>query len=471
MCGNKVNLSQKRSNRIALLLVLIGILLRLVWIVHDPLWYDECFTASVIRLPIPDAWQAILYDVHPPGWYLIEYGAGKLLGYSEFALRFPAALCSIGTLLLFSWWLRKLRLSPGVMLLANALMAFSPQQIRYAAEARMYAALSLACLAILVGLTLRRPWLIFLGIVCAPWIHHLGWLFVLPAWIWFWKLLDPDSIVALLDGTAFSLPALSIGIFQFENGMGSYWIRDKSLGAWLYHATFAQFWGEAIMPANLAWHAGIISNGLAILGLVYAIRKRDQLSIQLVMFAWLPGLVLLAVSQYRPMLMARPLIGSGPALFVLGALAVGKIAKSSTSQVLVGLLIAPVIVVGIVNYGSNGIRMGIDPLIDSSLDHECDSLVHTGIGTLITALYYAPDQEHLLWDHANIGLDDAISPETEIALGIRRVPLYAARCVIYSDHVLSDVLVAAELQPWLTNHPPSFVLADDELKSISLHVQ
>lgn len=450
-----------------IVILLAGTVLRLAWLGADSLWYDECFSSVIVSLPLPQAWSAMLHDVHPPGWYAVTWIFTAALGdTSEAAMRLPAALCSIGALFLFAWWLRQLDVPRNGQLVALALMAFAPQQIRYAAEARMYAALSVAALLIIAGVTLRRPWLLAGGVALAPWLHHLGWLYVAAAMVAAYQ--QRRSMLAILAGAMAAAPAGLIALYQVATGVGqAYWIQDHSVAAWLYNAVFAQVWGEAIISERLAWHAGLLALALATAGLVYAVRQRRQPSLALAILAWLPGLLLLLISQARPLLMARPLIGTAPAIYALAGLGLAAVLKSERRLVLAGLLVAPLLGVALHGYAINGVRMSMQPLLDEAAD--CGRVTHTGVGTLIMARHYAPDQEHLLWEQANSGLDTAISPGTEAGMGIQRVPLQGAECVVYSDHVLVDDTERTALDDWLKHHPPVYTLVDDDLKKISLH--
>ena len=84
------------SSNAAVVLVLAGLAgaLRLVNLGQESLWYDEAFTAWLARLPFGAMMAAVRGDVHPPLWYVIEWGIVHLFGDSAFALRFPAAILS-----------------------------------------------------------------------------------------------------------------------------------------------------------------------------------------------------------------------------------------------------------------------------------------------------------------------------------------------------------------------------------------
>jgi len=78
-------------------------------------------------------------DSHPPLDYLLRAPLARA-GVSALAFRAPSALCSIGALALFAWWMRHRGLA-GVV--ATGLLAFGAFQLVHGREARMYAELEL----------------------------------------------------------------------------------------------------------------------------------------------------------------------------------------------------------------------------------------------------------------------------------------------------------------------------------------
>jgi hypothetical protein len=137
-------------------LVVAGAVLRLWGLGANRLGYDESFTAMAGRLPVGSMFSYLrIHDSHPPLDYLLHLPLARL-GVSEWWFRLPSALCSIGALALFAWWMRH-RGRVGV--LATALMAISAFAIMHGRTARMYAELELlgVGLAVLAEAWLRAP--------------------------------------------------------------------------------------------------------------------------------------------------------------------------------------------------------------------------------------------------------------------------------------------------------------------------
>ncbi len=116
----------------------VGAALRLWALGLQKLNYDESFTAMAGRLPIGRLVTFLTaHDSHPPLDYLLRAPLSRA-GVSEFWLRFPSALCSIGALVLLAIWLRP---RGRVAVVATGLLAVSAFQIAHGRDARMYAEL------------------------------------------------------------------------------------------------------------------------------------------------------------------------------------------------------------------------------------------------------------------------------------------------------------------------------------------
>jgi hypothetical protein len=136
--------------------VLVGAALRLWGLGANRLGFDEAFTGMAGRLPIGDLFAFLeVRDSHPPLDYLLRAPLARA-GVDEFLFRLPSALCSIGAVALFAWWMRRRGLA-GIV--ATGLLAVSAFQLVHGREARMYADLELigVAVAVLADTWLRRP--------------------------------------------------------------------------------------------------------------------------------------------------------------------------------------------------------------------------------------------------------------------------------------------------------------------------
>ncbi len=161
------------------LVVLLGCGLRLTGLDTHSFWYDE--VQAIWAAESEDLMAVLRADRHPPLFYLFLRGWVALVGQGDAALRALPALCSCGSLWLFSRVARIL-LPSGSQLAAVAVFAVAPFQIWYAQELRMYAQLELGALLAMVGaVSVASPlWgraaLVFVGAALAFGSHYFGFL-------------------------------------------------------------------------------------------------------------------------------------------------------------------------------------------------------------------------------------------------------------------------------------------------------
>ncbi len=193
---------------------------RLLGISSRPIWYDEAFSILFsAQGPTAMAYGTLAVnaagtaaDIHPLGYYTLLWGWMNAFGDSLVAVR----LLSVGLGLLAAalacglvW--RVLETQPQdrfkITLLAGFFLAFSPFQVHYAQEIRMYALLSAslvgAALALWLGMQTRRwLWWVAFGVCAAlaQYTHALAVVTLLPlaatplmTWAWEqWAARQPE---------------------------------------------------------------------------------------------------------------------------------------------------------------------------------------------------------------------------------------------------------------------------------------
>ena len=115
--------------------------LRLPFLSHQSLWFDEVFTRAVIsRSTLTGVWHQLeATESTPPLYYVIVWVTG---GRSAAAMRLPSALASIVAVPLAYLALRRL-VGQRPALAASAILAVSPILVSYATDARAYSLLVL----------------------------------------------------------------------------------------------------------------------------------------------------------------------------------------------------------------------------------------------------------------------------------------------------------------------------------------
>ncbi|MGN6847952.1 MAG: glycosyltransferase family 39 protein [Sphingomicrobium sp.] len=196
--------------RLAALLTLAAIGVRLIGIGMRPLWLDEAYSAWFSARGWHELWTVVpTYETHPPFYYSLLKLWRMGFGGSEVSLRFPSILfgaASVPIAMLAARELERLRPSGRPMLLmgiAGFLAACGPTLIEHGQEARPYALMAFSYAIATFGLLRllrefadgeagsRGSWMIFATAAeLTLWSHALGAIYaaylalaLLPAWL------------------------------------------------------------------------------------------------------------------------------------------------------------------------------------------------------------------------------------------------------------------------------------------------
>jgi mannosyltransferase len=140
------------------LILLLALALRFYRLDGQSLWADEGNSAALALRSLSTITRDAAHDIHPPlYYYLLHFWVG-LFGTSEIALRSLSALAGTA-LVLATYLLGRELFSHRTALIAALLAAWSPFQIYYSQETRMYILVSLcAALAVLFFVKALRAW-------------------------------------------------------------------------------------------------------------------------------------------------------------------------------------------------------------------------------------------------------------------------------------------------------------------------
>src|SRR5437660_711771 len=143
--------------------IAIGVETRFVGLSDRSLSFDEAYSVTVARYPVPEIvrYLASNNDTHPPLHYALLSTWLHLFGSSEVAVRGLSALIGLAMVVLLYAFARRL-VDRNVALVASALLAGSAFAVQAAQEARMYPLLGLLALGSWASLRLaleadRRP--------------------------------------------------------------------------------------------------------------------------------------------------------------------------------------------------------------------------------------------------------------------------------------------------------------------------
>lgn len=132
-------------------LIWLGFALRLLNLGKQSLWFDEIVTVHLARLPLLEGLDGLLgQGIQLTPLYHWITKAWLPLGYSEWALRFPAAIFSLACIPLV-YCLGRAYFNPAVGMWAAALMAVNPFQIWYAQETRFYSVVAMSAIGAMLA--------------------------------------------------------------------------------------------------------------------------------------------------------------------------------------------------------------------------------------------------------------------------------------------------------------------------------
>lgn len=317
-------------------LIAVAGALRLIGITHQNLWLDEAYSAYLAAHRFP---QILAFtsssDAHPPLYYLILH-VWMIVGRSALALRALSAGASLGAVMM-TYALGRRLASSHVALLAATLMALSAFQVWYAQEARMYALTTLAVLiamwAFVRACDTQRAffWSIYTcGMLAALYLDYTAFFVYTALLVWFLRagrnrveFRKPFALssIAIFLGYLPWLPSLWRQMFVF--GSLTSWVSSAN-GSGLTGALTDLFFNHSnlLLPdtGTLATLATVGSVAMAAVAL-WVPRRTRAYPLLAYWFGWPCALELIAEFLNHPLVIARTLMVTQPALFLLLALA------------------------------------------------------------------------------------------------------------------------------------------------------
>ncbi len=134
------------EGKILLGVMAAGAILRLYLLGNKTIWLDEAFSIAMGRRGLVDLLhRVVLADTHPPLYY-VTLKFWMILGTGEVQVRLLSALFSIAAIHVMYAVVTTLYGDKKTGLIGATILAFSPFQVWYAQEARMYAMLTLLVL-------------------------------------------------------------------------------------------------------------------------------------------------------------------------------------------------------------------------------------------------------------------------------------------------------------------------------------
>ena len=448
-------------------LIAVGLVLRLLWLGAAELWYDECFTLLLTRLPISQMIQATAGDTHPPLYYVIMWGWVGLFGESEIALRLPSVLAGVACIPVAWYTLQAIGVQPKVATLAAVWVAVGPSQIYFSQEARMYTIFQLVLLLAVWGVASRRWVMVFIFTALLLWLHNYGGIFAMVLFAYATarepasKLIRPILAIGLAGVTW--LPWLSVLANQMVTVASGYWIEPPHPGDIVYTLSIMLF---GIFSRQFVVVAILVT--VALLG--WALIRKQQ-TWPLVWLVGGPILIAVVISiVWRPVYLFRGIWPAAPYLYALIGGPVVALASQRRRLVLAAALV-PVLVAGWVGYwvDISGVKSNTqDYIAQVRAEWEPgDILYSTSDGSTVTWSAYAPDLP--LYQMPEAGAHDrgALSPATRFYLGVQMAELdeleYNRAWILYVNGATVAAENAARAEAIIARGAPVIPVVDTDL--------
>jgi len=351
-----------------LTILLLGSVLRFLYLGRQSVWVDEGFSWLAVQLSFWGVTRLSLYDVHPPLYYYLLKVSLWFLPDTEFGMRFVSVLSSVATLAVMMAFVNR-RWGHRAACYVGLLAAVSPFDIYYAQEARMYALLAflfvLAFTELVEALDGKTVHLI--GWVAATtgmaWTYAYGLLaaflqigfFVL---YWAWQRLRgrpfplrPKPVLAALAGALLGIAPIVYLFYRIRhNESGSVWAPAVS-----DLLVLVRWWAtgptDAFPAFRIPWWAPDVSTAVMIGCVVLGARqlwRRDEFHRWILYFAAalivLPPAMVFAYSTLsgHPFWLTRGFLPAAHILYLLagvGLSAVGSRALRGIAIVALGVSI------------------------------------------------------------------------------------------------------------------------------------
>ncbi len=327
----------------------IAIALRLVNLDGRPLWYDEAFAVlyaeksfSTMLHGTLASTHGVAADVHPLLYYTILHVWMQLFGQSPGAVRMLSVLLGVATVGM-AYLVGRLLYDQRSALGSALIVACAPFAIYYSQEARMYALLGLAAIAMVYFFARawkRGGWVSwFIVGLCGALVlyaHNLGFAFILgvDAWVvweWFnpngvrWRNWLPLMLTHLLVLILFT-PWLLALPGQFGKVQQGYWVAQPGLiqlvqTLFIFHFAYDnQALPSWLLPPALFFSVLlVVLCALALWRRRHTFLERSSLPSEalLLILSIVPIVALFVISQLSPVYVVRALLPSALTYYVL----------------------------------------------------------------------------------------------------------------------------------------------------------
>ena len=327
---------------------------------RSSIWFDESYSAYLVRGDFGQIWTETAQDVHPPLFYFLLKIWSNIFGNTDFAMRFISVFFGAISIIL-AFHLLKRWFGVKTAGVATALLSLSPFLIRYGQEMRMYTLIFAIVLGATYALDLaletrkKRYYIIYAILVAlGMWTHYftaLAWLahVVYLTAVKKINIFKRPWLFTYLGAVLLFLPWIPAFLTQTATVQQGFWIPGVTFSTLPDYISEAAYFKEFSNGVD-AWWALLLIVWCIIFGLVlYRTKKKPSLLLSLV-FVPPVLLFLLSMPPLSSMFVSRYVTYSAILLFALaGCLAMLVLKKNIKLALIFLILTLGVEVYGIVN--------------------------------------------------------------------------------------------------------------------------
>lgn len=329
--------------------------------INYPIWFDEGYSAYLIKGNFAEIWQLTALDVHPPFYYFLLKIWSLIFGDSLVALRLMSVFFGVASLIMLFFLIKRL-FGARPAALATLISSVSPFLIRYGMEMRMYMVIlfivlsATFCLSFALEKNRKIYWALYAILMALGMYTHyftiLVWLSELLYLVIIKKrpLLKPPLIFTYLGAILLYLPWVPALLSQLNSISGGFWIPEATV------LTPLNFLTDVFIFKSASEIAGFLAVLFVafLVAYVYIVKQSYKETYLLQFLVILPPLILLLISAlYKPMFIDRYLVPSSVLIWtLLGvslALFVTKKRPAKIFRALAFVLACSVLVIGVRN--------------------------------------------------------------------------------------------------------------------------
>lgn len=353
--------------------------LRVYGLGAESLWYDEAYSATLVRSDISTAIRMLSADLNPPLYFIFLRAGVASFGSTEFALRFVSLAFGVA-LVPLAWALARRLLDRPTGQVTAALVCLSPLLLWYAREARMYSqatTLGMAATYALVRAHANQPqvnarwWAAFAACALGAVYSHYLTLYLLAGLGAFWLTTTPRRWRTLRPGVlAFGAVAIGVAatmprILDLSESSRIYWPGQLDIASALVRAARALVsWRSA---SSVVADALLVLCGVTVVAAILnAVTSPSSCrSVWLAFVVVSVWLALLFVSIYRrPKFESRYVITLAPVAWLLVAAGLRALWRTRSPGAKAAATLAAIALAGGLAASALGILRGDSPRDD-----------------------------------------------------------------------------------------------------------